>query len=92
MGSGQGDADTRTAGGELAVERDVAEATRDEPPAHNLQQQELADVIRRAGIYGPRDYLGIVQEQIRVAAGMKLSFTQDELAARGHATGAGSAN
>jgi acyl-[acyl-carrier-protein] desaturase len=27
--------------------------------------RELADVIRRAGIYGPRDYLKIVQEQIR---------------------------
>jgi len=27
--------------------------------------KELADVIRRAGIYGPRDYLKIVQEQIK---------------------------
>jgi len=27
--------------------------------------KELAEVIRRAGIYGPRDYLRIVQEQIR---------------------------
>lgn len=27
--------------------------------------KDLADVIRRAGIYGPRDYLRIVQEQIR---------------------------
>lgn len=27
--------------------------------------REFADVIRRAGIYGPRDYLRIVQEQIR---------------------------
>lgn len=27
--------------------------------------KEMADVIRRAGIYGPRDYLRIVQEQIR---------------------------
>src|SRR5688572_25987257 len=27
--------------------------------------REMADVIRRAGIYGPRDYLKIVQEQIR---------------------------
>jgi acyl-[acyl-carrier-protein] desaturase len=25
----------------------------------------MADVIRRAGIYGPRDYLTIVQEQIK---------------------------
>ena len=29
--------------------------------------KDLADVIRRAGIYGPRDYLRIVQEQIRFA-------------------------
>ncbi|MBA3522683.1 MAG: acyl-ACP desaturase [Gemmatimonadales bacterium] len=27
--------------------------------------KDLAEVIRRAGIYGPRDYLRIVQEQIR---------------------------
>ena len=27
--------------------------------------KELAEVIRRTGIYGPRDYLRIVQEQIR---------------------------
>ncbi len=27
--------------------------------------REMADVIRRAGIYGPRDYLQIVEEQIR---------------------------
>jgi len=27
--------------------------------------KEMADVIRRAGIYGPRDYLRIVQEQVR---------------------------
>jgi acyl-[acyl-carrier-protein] desaturase len=27
--------------------------------------REMADVIRRAGIYGPRDYLKIVEEQIR---------------------------
>lgn len=27
--------------------------------------KELADVIRRSGIYGPRDYLRIVQEQVR---------------------------
>ena len=27
--------------------------------------KDFADVIRRAGIYGPRDYLRIVQEQIR---------------------------
>lgn len=27
--------------------------------------REMADVVRRAGIYGPRDYLRIVEEQIR---------------------------
>ena len=27
--------------------------------------KDMADVVRRAGIYGPRDYLKIVQEQIR---------------------------
>ena len=27
--------------------------------------RELADVVRRAGIYGPRDYLKIVEEQIK---------------------------
>ena len=27
--------------------------------------RDIADVIRRSGIYGPRDYLKIVQEQIR---------------------------
>ncbi len=35
-------------------------------PGHTMPGfRELADVIRRAGIYGPRDYLRIVQEQIR---------------------------
>lgn len=35
-------------------------------PGHTIPGfRELADVIRRAGIYGPRDYLRIVQEQIR---------------------------
>lgn len=37
-----------------------------EMPGHTVPGfRELADVIRRAGIYGPRDYLRIVQEQIR---------------------------
>ena len=35
--------------------------------------KELADVIRRAGIYGPYDYLRIVQEQIRYWKIEKLS-------------------
>jgi acyl-[acyl-carrier-protein] desaturase len=35
-------------------------------PGHTIPGfREMADVIRRAGIYGPRDYLRIVQEQIR---------------------------
>ena len=37
-----------------------------EMPGHSMPRfREIADVIRRAGIYGPRDYLQIVQEQIR---------------------------
>ena len=35
-------------------------------PGHTMPGfREIADVIRRSGIYGPRDYLRIVQEQIR---------------------------
>lgn len=35
-------------------------------PGHRMPGfRDLADVIRRSGIYGPRDYLRIVQEQIR---------------------------
>ncbi|HSR92749.1 MAG TPA: acyl-ACP desaturase [Gemmatimonadales bacterium] len=37
-----------------------------EMPGHTMPSfREIADVIRRAGIYGPRDYLRIVQEQIQ---------------------------
>ena len=37
-----------------------------EMPGVNMPHfRELADVIRRAGIYGPRDYVKIVEEQIR---------------------------
>ncbi len=37
-----------------------------EMPGHSMPNfREIADVIRRSGIYGPRDYLRIVQEQIR---------------------------
>lgn len=37
-----------------------------EMPGHTMPGfRDLADVIRRAGIYGPRDYLRIVQEQLR---------------------------
>jgi acyl-[acyl-carrier-protein] desaturase len=35
-------------------------------PGHTIPGfRDIADVIRRSGIYGPRDYLRIVQEQIR---------------------------
>ena len=35
-------------------------------PGHSIPRfREIADVIRRAGIYGQRDYLQIVEEQIR---------------------------
>lgn len=37
-----------------------------EMPGHAMPGfRDLADVVRRAGIYGPRDYLRIVEEQIR---------------------------
>ena len=37
-----------------------------EMPGVNMPHfRDLADVIRRAGIYGPRDYVKIVEEQIR---------------------------
>jgi len=37
----------------------------DMPGVNMPHFREMADVIRRAGIYGPRDYLTIVQEQIK---------------------------
>ena len=37
----------------------------DMPGVNMPSFREMADVIRRAGIYGPRDYLRIVEEQIR---------------------------
>jgi acyl-[acyl-carrier-protein] desaturase len=37
----------------------------DMPGVNMPHFRELADVVRRAGIYGPRDYLKIVEEQIR---------------------------
>lgn len=39
--------------------------------------REMADVIRRAGIYGPRDYLKIVEEQIRYWAIDKVEGLND---------------
>jgi acyl-[acyl-carrier-protein] desaturase len=35
------------------------------PGASMPQFRDIADVVRRSGIYGPRDYLKIVEEQIR---------------------------
>lgn len=37
----------------------------DMPGVNMPHFREFADVVRRAGIYGPRDYLAIVEEQIR---------------------------
>jgi acyl-[acyl-carrier-protein] desaturase len=37
----------------------------DMPGVNMPHFKEMADVIRRAGIYGPRDYMKIVEEQIR---------------------------
>jgi acyl-[acyl-carrier-protein] desaturase len=37
----------------------------DMPGVNMPHFRELADVVRRAGIYGPRDYLDIVQELIK---------------------------
>ena len=37
----------------------------DMPGVNMPHFREMADVIRRAGIYGPRDYLQIVEEQIK---------------------------
>ena len=37
----------------------------DMPGVNMPHFRELADVVRRAGIYGPRDYLAIVQELIK---------------------------
>jgi acyl-[acyl-carrier-protein] desaturase len=37
----------------------------DMPGVNMPHFRDLADVIRRAGIYGPRDYLAIVEEQVR---------------------------
>ena len=37
----------------------------DMPGVNMPNFREMADVIRRAGIYGPRDYLRIVEEQIK---------------------------
>ncbi len=49
-----------------------------EMPGVNMPHfRELADVVRRAGIYGPRDYLKIVEEQIKFWAIDKLDGLND---------------
>jgi acyl-[acyl-carrier-protein] desaturase len=44
----------------------------DMPGVNMPHFREFADVVRRAGIYGPRDYLKIVEEQIKFWAIDKL--------------------
>jgi acyl-[acyl-carrier-protein] desaturase len=44
--------------------------------------REMADVIRRAGIYGPRDYLKIVEEQIRFWASTRSPGSTSRASAR----------
>jgi acyl-[acyl-carrier-protein] desaturase len=53
----------------------------DMPGASMPHFREMADVIRRAGIYGPRDYLKIVEEQIRFWA-IEAVTGLDEMGAR----------
>jgi acyl-[acyl-carrier-protein] desaturase len=57
----------------------------DMPGVNMPHFRELADVIRRAGIYGPRDYLKIVEEQIRFWAIDAISGL-DEIGARAQET------
>ncbi|MHB1222672.1 MAG: acyl-ACP desaturase [Gemmatimonadaceae bacterium] len=49
----------------------------DMPGVNMPHFREMADVIRRAGIYGPRDYLKIVEEQIRYWAIDKVGGLND---------------
>ena len=49
----------------------------DMPGVNMPHFRELADVVRRAGIYGPRDYLKIVEEQIKFWAIDKLTGLND---------------
>jgi acyl-[acyl-carrier-protein] desaturase len=57
----------------------------DMPGVNMPHFREMADVIRRAGIYGPRDYLKIVEEQIRFWAIETLEGL-DEIGRRAQAT------
>jgi acyl-[acyl-carrier-protein] desaturase len=49
----------------------------DMPGVNMPHFRELADVVRRAGIYGPRDYLKIVEEQIKFWTIDKLTGLND---------------
>ncbi len=49
----------------------------DMPGVNMPHFREMADVIRRAGIYGPRDYLRIVEEQIKFWAIDKIEGLND---------------
>jgi len=49
----------------------------DMPGVNMPHFRELADVVRRAGIYGPRDYLKIVEEQIKFWAIERLTGLND---------------
>ena len=49
----------------------------DMPGVNMPNFREFADVVRRAGIYGPRDYLKIVEEQIKFWAIDKLEGLND---------------
>jgi len=57
----------------------------DMPGVNMPHFREMADVIRRAGIYGPRDYLKIVEEQIRFWA-IETVEGLDEIGRRAQAT------
>ena len=54
----------------------------DMPGVNMPHFRELADVVRRAGIYGPRDYLKIVEEQIKFWAIDKIDGLERRRAAR----------
>ncbi|MDQ3242115.1 MAG: acyl-ACP desaturase [Gemmatimonadota bacterium] len=49
----------------------------DMPGVNMPHFRELADVVRRAGIYGPRDYMRIVEEQIKYWAIDRLTGLND---------------
>lgn len=49
----------------------------DMPGVNMPHFREMADVVRRAGIYGPRDYLRIVEDQIRFWAVETLTGLDD---------------